>query len=388
MTLLVYTLQVRYPGGFENLAVCLADTLAARGVSVVLLSHYPADSAALGSAGPLRPCLPNVPIHYLNVPTSPPIWTVVRAGLRLRQLVRMLSIDAIEVSGEGPSLLASIATIGLRTKVAVGIHEIKTAAGRTSVRTLVWRLLLKRSSRVRFFGVSRATSRAWAIALGVDRERIATIYNCADGSFYSPQEHTGAAIRAEIAAMPTDRIVLCAGRLMLRKGQDLVLEAMKPLLDEYGLQLLFVGRLDVEPGDDGRRMADLMAEVNGSNDLRRRVHFLGARVDMPAIMAAADFLVHVPRKEAFGVVLAEAMAIGLPVIASRVGGIPEVLDGTDSIVIPPNDANALRAAVLGYLRWSPEKRAECIRKGRERAMDFHPDRRADQIQALLQGSRH
>jgi glycosyltransferase involved in cell wall biosynthesis len=175
---------------------------------------------------------------------------------------------------------------------------------------------------------------------------------------------------------------------MLLKGQDLVLEAMKPLLDEYGLQLLFVGRLDVEPGDDGSRMADLMAEVNGSNDLRRRVHFLGARVDMPAIMAAADFLVHVPRKEAFGVVLAEAMAIGLPVIASRVGGIPEVLDGTDSIVIPPNDAHALRAAVLGYLRWSPEKRAECIRKGRERAMDFHPDRRTDQILALLQGSRH
>jgi glycosyltransferase involved in cell wall biosynthesis len=185
----------------------------------------------------------------------------------------------------------------------------------------------------------------------------------------------------------SERIILCAGRLMRLKAQDVVLEAVAPLLASYGARLVFVGRLDTEPGDDGLAMAELRDRVVYS-ELKSKVHFLGARQDMPDLMAAADVLVHVPRAEAFGLVLAEAMAIGVPIIASNVGGIPEVVAGTLTVVVPPCDPTALRTALEDYLTWEPEKRNDCIRVGRERAQDFHPTVRAKAMLGLISSTEH
>jgi glycosyltransferase involved in cell wall biosynthesis len=115
-----------------------------------------------------------------------------------------------------------------------------------------------------------------------------------------------------------------------------------------------------------------------------RVQLLGRRNDVPSLMASSDLLVHPARIEGFGLVLAEAMAAGLPVVASNVQGIPEVLAETDSLMVPPDDPNALREAVLKTLNRTPEEATRAVEKGRKRAEAFRIDKRTDAMVRLFE----
>jgi glycosyltransferase involved in cell wall biosynthesis len=98
-----------------------------------------------------------------------------------------------------------------------------------------------------------------------------------------------------------------------------------------------------------RMRSDLerLAEAFGLAD---RVHFLGYRFDIPAVMAALDLFVLPARYKSFGLVLLEAMATELPVVATAAGGVPEVVrDGDTGYLVPPLDPPALASAMLDVL---------------------------------------
>lgn len=385
MAVLVYTTQARFPGGFENLAICLAETLAKRGTPVFLLCHYSTHLAIPGDSSTQRELPTDVVLHHLDVPTKPSLLDLVRAGHRLRRLIRDLKVTAIEVSGYAPSLLASFATIGTGVRVVVGVHAITQPPRRLSGRYWLWQLVRSIGSRVQFYGVSQSATDAWRGYIGCSGDGPATIFNCVNHRCFEPMPSRSGLLRREIRCDHDERIVLCVGRLLVSKGQIVVARALLPLLDEHDLRLVFAGRIDTEPGDDGEQVRKLLAEIDACPQ-RQRVHFLGARADVAALMADAYILVHMPFTEAFGLVIAEALATGLPVIASDVDGIPEVTAGTESILIPPGSPSDLRAAVEASLKWSPAERQRRISLGRERAKFFHPDRRAEQILALLQAT--
>jgi glycosyltransferase involved in cell wall biosynthesis len=138
----------------------------------------------------------------------------------------------------------------------------------------------------------------------------------------------------------------------------------------YGIRG-FARIADQEPGahyviaGDGPLRQALEAEAQGLG-LGGRVHFLGWRDDAHAILAALDVLLAPSLWEGFGLVLLEAMALSVPIIAARVSAIPEVVvDGESGWLVPPRDADAVAAALSDALT-DPAARCERGANGRQR----------------------
>jgi glycosyltransferase involved in cell wall biosynthesis len=153
--------------------------------------------------------------------------------------------------------------------------------------------------------------------------------------------------------------LLCVGAVTRLKGHDVLLAALETIAD-LPWRCVCVGRLDREPTlIEGLRRPD-------------RVHFTGPKVgaELDRAYAAADLLVLASRAETYGMVVTEALARGLPVVATEVGGVTEALGrGADGIrpglVVPPEDPAALGAALREWLG-DPELRGRLRRAARER----------------------
>jgi D-inositol-3-phosphate glycosyltransferase len=174
--------------------------------------------------------------------------------------------------------------------------------------------------------------------------------------------------------------LLSVGRLVPRKGYDTTIEALTLLPDT---ELLIAGGADATPEPEHDRLL-AVAERFGVAD---RVRLIGqvARTDMPALLRSADLVVCSPWYEPFGIVPLEAMACGVPVVASAVGGMLDtVVDGVTGAHVPPQDAAAL-AEVLRTLLESPSRRAELARAGLERVRSRYSwDRVAADTAAVYQ----
>lgn len=170
-----------------------------------------------------------------------------------------------------------------------------------------------------------------------------------------------------------------ASRARLRRelclGESHVLLTAARLHPEKGYEHLFAALPDVIAGLD-RPCVLLIAgtgaletqyrELARSLGLEDAVRFLGYRTDIADLMLSADLFVLASVAEAFGLVLAEALYLGVPVVATRVGGIPEIIDdGVDGVLVPPGDSAALARAVVDMLR-DPRRRAALGSAGREK----------------------
>jgi glycosyltransferase involved in cell wall biosynthesis len=135
-------------------------------------------------------------------------------------------------------------------------------------------------------------------------------------------------------------------RFVPDKGHDILLNALAKLSVTHIFppwRLFLAGAFDT---DWGRRM-QVMADDLG---IKERVFFLGELNDVQSFLAAMDVLVAPSRRESFGLALVEAMAMGLPVISTRVGGVPEVVeDGVTGLLTPVEDVAALGAAIQQLL---------------------------------------
>jgi glycosyltransferase involved in cell wall biosynthesis len=154
--------------------------------------------------------------------------------------------------------------------------------------------------------------------------------------------------------------LITVARFESPKDYSTLLLALSMLKDhQWTIDLVGDGPLQPEI----RRMAQAMG-------LEHRLRFLGARNDVPGLLAQAHVFVLSTRSEALPYSVLEAMRAGLPVVASNVGGISEaVADGQTGLVVPPNDATAL-ARHLGRLIASPELRAQMGGAARTRVLEL------------------
>ena len=167
-------------------------------------------------------------------------------------------------------------------------------------------------------------------------------------------------VRREFAAEDSHLMVIVA-RLHPEKGHSYLFRALPEIRrrSQRPVRLLVAG---VGPFEAAYR--DEVRAV-GCEDI---VSFVGFRKDSPDLMAASDLLILPSVAEAFGLVLAEALFLGTPVVATNVGGIPEIVsEGVDGILVPPADSGALADAIVELLT-NDERRQKMAGGGRQKIL--------------------
>jgi glycosyltransferase involved in cell wall biosynthesis len=166
--------------------------------------------------------------------------------------------------------------------------------------------------------------------------------------------------------------LLCVGAVTPAKGHDVLLDALVTVAD-LSWRCACVGSLDRAPA-----FADRVRRRAWEDELRDRVGFSGSRTgpELDRAYAAADLLVLASHAETYGMVVTEALARGLPVLATDVGGVTEALgfgqDGTrPGLLVPPGDPEALGAALRAWLG-DAELRGRLRRAARERRAALRP----------------
>jgi len=279
---------------------------------------------------------------------------------------RTVRQDVVRVGGgTHRSYLATMEAAGLRRRGRGPYH-----------RAILWleRRMFAPDGHRAVLAVSRLAADEVARDYGVAAARIRVIYNGVDLERFSPAHRTtlGAATRAALAIPPEARVCVAVGTGFRRKGFDLLLDLWRTAPPAGGVLVLV--------GDDERlaawRRAATAAELGG------RVRVTGPRDDVPALLAAADAACVPSRQEAFGNVVLEACAAGVPVVTSRRAGAAELLrDPLSSLVVDdPSDLGALGDA-LGRALGSHGPALG--RAAREQAVGWSWDRHVEQVEAML-----
>lgn len=211
----------------------------------------------------------------------------------------------------------------------------------------------------RIVAVSEAVRQA-LIAAGANPERVRVIPGGVDLRAY------------ESIAAPVPEVVGTVGRLSREKGMDVLVEAMGTLQGQARLLV----------GGDGPQRAALEQQVSALG-LGDAVALAGFVNDVPAFLSGIGVFAAPSRSEGLGLVILEAMAAGRPVVASRVGGIPEVVaDGETGLLVPPEDAGALAAAIRRLLE-DPVTARRMGEAGRQRVAERYSAERTANLTASL-----
>jgi glycosyltransferase involved in cell wall biosynthesis len=195
----------------------------------------------------------------------------------------------------------------------------------------------------RVIAVSGDTAAHLVDVEGAPRTKVSVVHNGIDFERVRPSSSSSrASVRRELG-LEREFVFLIAARLHPEKGYEYLFEATRLLMRQRPepFVVLVAGRGPQQPHYEA------LARDLG---IAERVRFLGFRRDLPDLMVASDVFVLPSLAEAFGLVLAEALYLGVPVLSTRVGGIPEIVDdGVDGLLVPPGDASALRIGMERFL---------------------------------------
>lgn len=204
-----------------------------------------------------------------------------------------------------------------------------------------------------------------------------TLYNAVDLSRYDTENDTR---REELGVDAARPLIGFVGQLVPRKGVTTLIAAMTAVVARIpNAVLLIVG----SPPPDDRRYETECRDLVRTLGLEQHVRFVGYRRDIPAFMRTFDVFALPTRSEPFGKVIIEAMAAHCPVVASRVGGIPEIItDESLGTLIAPDDPAALSAALLTYLTDASRRQDVATRAAASVRSRFGMKTMLDQLQAL------
>ncbi|PWU24755.1 MAG: hypothetical protein C5B48_04760 [Candidatus Rokuibacteriota bacterium] len=331
-------------GGSELYLATLASELRARWRFVALLGdRAPTETRRrLSEAGAEIRVVPGL----RRIPDARAVASLVRALRRINPQVAHVNLTD-QGDGAGPLLACRLA----RCRTVATLHLV--IPGRAAWRELISRHTLRLPHAV--IGVSSFVA-AWAEGAGA---RARPVLNGV-----SPSEQTPGA--RGLLGLPAEALVVGGiGRLDVQKGWDVLCRAARIVRNELPDVLFAV----IGDGPEAPTLREAEA--------CREVRFLGYREGASTLLAAFDILVVPSRYEAFGMVAAEAMLAGVPVVATNVGGLLEVV-GEGGVVVPPESPEHLAAAIVALIR-DPAARHAAVEPARRRARSlFSTQRMADE----------
>ena len=219
---------------------------------------------------------------------------------------------------------------------------------------------------------------------GLPPERITRVYNGVDQQKLQRAARAGW-LRQELGSDQHALLVGCIGQIALRKGQDVYLDAAARIaIDFPRAEFLLVGERYSAKAESREYEASLERRSQ-TPPLRGRTHWLGFRHDIAAILADIDVLVVPSRQEPLSRTLLEGLALGVPSVATRVGGTLEILgDEGVGLLVPPDDPHAIELAV-GRLLEDASLRASFREAGPRRVSNlFSPHRQVTAIRSVYE----
>jgi len=349
------------PGGAERIVYELARGLSGERYAVEVCSLRPATGAVTGwlkEAG--------IAVHSLEMTRKLDLGAIGR----LRALLRREAFDILHTHLFHANLIGRLAARHGIPPIVLGTIHIAERRFRP------WHFWLDRltlgprgievcvSEAVREFTRERARiapERLRVIPNGVDLGRFAPY---ADDAVRQAARHE---LRGEFRLPPETRVAVAVGRLEGQKGYADLLEAWARLRNDArpvvaGAALIVAG--------EGRERPALEAQIRRLG-LGDRVQLPGHREDIPKLLAGGDLLAFSSHYEGFGLALVEALAAGLPVVATAVDSVPEVLgDSPAGRLVPPRRPDALAHALAETLATAPDRREALAAFARARAQAF------------------
>jgi glycosyltransferase involved in cell wall biosynthesis len=333
-------------------------------------------TAITGTAGSLR-------LHPLHTPQA--LAELSAAGLQVARAARRHRAAVVHANSIRSGIVTGLARCaGLRAP-AVVVHARDTLPP-SAVSRATLRLIAATADTV----IGNSAYTASSVGRLAPRARLAVVHNGIDPQRFDPAAIDRRAAREALGAAGARRPLLgVVAQLTPWKGQDTAVEALR-LLCEQGLDahLLLIGeakfvaratRFDNEAFVRGLR------ERIAAAGLQERVSWLGQRDDVPQLVRALDVLLLPSWEEPFGRAVIEAMALEVPVVATELGGPPELIeDGREGYLLAPWDAAAWARAIQAVLE-RPDGGAAMGRAGRERVLrEFTTAQMADATLAVYE----
>lgn len=327
-------------GGAEQALVNLLPAMVARGhaCEVAVLQGPYHLAAPLEEAG--------IPVHRLALSHR---WNVPQGVSRLTAVVRRGRFDVVHAHLYFGCLYTGL--VPLRAGAPRRVTSFHNLAYDTNPANTAWyraRKALERAVlRRRMNGVTGVSTAVAEHFRSVhELPRVEVIPNAFPvGSYALSSGHECARAREELGYGPGDFVVVSPGRLVVEKGQEFLIRAAARLLPSTpALRVLVLGR-----GPLAEPLARLTVELGVQDRVAIRPEVPYER--LLTIVQAADLLVLPSVSEGFGLVAAEAMAVGTPVVATRVGGLVDLVeDGTSGLLVPSADPAALTEAIARFVR--------------------------------------
>jgi glycosyltransferase involved in cell wall biosynthesis len=338
--LVLYIVTSKSEGGIERYSVRLAEQLTKRDVPLWFACRpHGFVEEECHSAG-----VKTLPLHVRNSGD-------ISAVFKLAQLIRKHEIEIVHVHSRRdyfPAMLAvSLArSIWRKTPVRLILHvHLIRALGDPAA--LNGKIFMRGTDAI--LAVSEATREFLIKSHGFPKGFVILLHNGIDlNAFALPGSPQALIRRKELRdqwSIPQDALVVgMIGRLDA-KGQEHLLNAAPALIARFpNLHIVLVG------SEGEAKTQERLLQIVEKNDILGHVVFAGKQNDIPKVVAAFDMLAHLPTDESFGLALAEAMAAGLPTVATNIGGCTEVVrDNETGLLVTPGDEEGLIAALSRLL---------------------------------------